>query len=81
MMLGIDFGTSNSAAALVDGAGQLQVIALEQHNSSMPTALFFSPERGGVEYGTPALQSYLRAAQEQAVGGRLLRCSSAITCS
>ena len=45
MMLGIDFGTSNSAAALVDDAGQLQVIALEQHNSSMPTALFFSPER------------------------------------
>lgn len=73
MMLGIDFGTSNSAAALVDEGGRLHVIALEQHNSSMPTVLFFPPEQGRIEYGTPALQSYLAAAQEQAVGGRMLR--------
>ena len=73
MMLGIDFGTSNSAAAGVDDGGQLHAIALEDHNSSMPTALFFSAEHGHVEYGTAALQSYLKAAQEQAVGGRLMR--------
>ena len=73
MMLGIDFGTSNSAAALVDDAGHLSIIPLEDNNSSMPTALFFSAEQGRIEYGTAALQSYLKAAQEQAPGGRLMR--------
>ena len=73
MLLGIDFGTSNSATAAVDNGGQLRVIALEDHNTSMPTALFFSPEHGRIEYGTAALQGYLKAAQEQAVGGRLMR--------
>lgn len=72
-VLGIDFGTSNSAAALVGKDGQLHVIPLEEHNSSIPTALFFAPEEGHIAYGTQALQSYLKAAQDHAVGGRLMR--------
>ena len=39
MMLGIDFGTSNSAAALVDGNGRLVHIPLEGDTPPMPTAL------------------------------------------
>lgn len=71
-VLGIDFGTSNSAAALVSDDGQLRAIPLETNNTSMPTALFFS-EDGHITYGTAALHAYLKAAQDQVVGGRLMR--------
>ena len=72
-VLGIDFGTSNSAAALVTPDGQLRVIPLDGDSASMPTALFFSAEDGHIAYGSAALQTYLKAAQDQVVGGRLMR--------
>ena len=73
MMLGIDFGTSNSAAALVTDAGQLCVIPLEGDNSSMPTALYFPAQSGCVEYGTAALQSNLKSTEDLVPAGRLMR--------
>ncbi len=72
-VLGIDFGTSNSAAALVDDAGQLHVIPLDGNNPSMPTALFFASDDGHIAYGSTALRNYLSAAQEGTPGGRLMR--------
>jgi hypothetical chaperone protein len=72
-VLGIDFGTSNSAAALVAPDGQLHVIPLDGDSASMPTALFFSAEDGHIAYGSAALRTYLKAAQDQVVGGRLMR--------
>ncbi len=72
-VLGIDFGTSNSAAALVAPNGQLNVIPLDGDSASMPTALFFSAEDSHIYYGSAALQTYLKAAQDQVVGGRLMR--------
>jgi hypothetical chaperone protein len=72
-VLGIDFGTSNSAAALISPDGQLQVIPLDGDSASMPTALFFSAEDSHIYYGSAALQTYLKAAQDQVVGGRLMR--------
>ena len=72
-VLGIDFGTSNSAAALIDDEGHLQVIPLETHSPSMPTALFFPTEGDQIAYGTEAMRTYLRGAQEQDPGGRLMR--------
>ncbi len=72
-VLGIDFGTSNSAAALIGANGQLNVIPLEEHSSVMPTALYFSQEDERIEYGSVALAAYLKAAQEQVMGGRLMR--------
>ena len=72
-VLGIDFGTSNSAAALVTPDGQLHVIPLDGDSASMPTALFFSAEDSHIYYGSAALQTYLKAAQDQVVGGRLMR--------
>jgi len=68
MMLGIDFGTSNSAAALVDPQGRLVHIPLEGDSPSMPTALFFSSEDGRVHYGSAALHAYLSGEE-----GRLMR--------
>ncbi|MFZ3127284.1 MAG: Hsp70 family protein, partial [Rhodoferax sp.] len=68
LTLGIDFGTSNSAAALVDASGQLHVITLDGSRSEMPTALFFSSETHTVLYGSAAMQAYLAGTE-----GRLLR--------
>jgi hypothetical chaperone protein len=72
-VLGIDFGTSNSAAALVNADGQLNMMPLEDNNTTMPTALFFPAEDGEITYGSAALEAYLRAAQDHAGGGRLMR--------
>ncbi len=67
-VLGIDFGTSNSAAALVMDTGQLCVIPLDGSSAAMPTALFFSSEKHTTLFGTQAMQAYLGS-----VEGRLLR--------
>ena len=72
-VLGIDFGTSNSAAAWVSGDGRLHMIPLEDNNTSMPTALFFPAENGPILYGENALQTHLKAAQDHGAGGRLMR--------
>jgi hypothetical chaperone protein len=68
MMLGIDFGTSNTAAAIVQADGRLHPIALDGGNTAMPTALFFASEDGRTEYGARAMQAYLQGAE-----GRLMR--------
>lgn len=72
-VLGIDFGTSNSAAALVDAQGQLHPITLEGTRSSMPTALYFSNEDGQLSFGTAAMQQYLTDVQDGVGAGRLMR--------
>jgi len=68
LVLGIDFGTSNSAAALIYAQGQLQVIPLDGARAEMPTALFFASETHTVLYGSEAMQAYLNGTE-----GRLLR--------
>jgi hypothetical chaperone protein len=68
MMLGIDFGTSNSAVAVVTDDGRLHNIPLDHGSPSMPTALFFSNETGQVFYGTAAMHAYLAGTD-----GRLMR--------
>ena len=68
LTLGIDFGTSNSAAAVLQPDGTLRAIALEGERASLPTALFFHADDGHVEYGSAALTAYLSGAE-----GRLMR--------
>ena len=68
LTLGIDFGTSNSAAAVIDGSGILRVIPLSAARSEMPTAVFFDAETHNVLYGEDAMQAYLSGHE-----GRLLR--------
>ena len=68
LTLGIDFGTSNSAAAVIDGSGILHVIPLSAARSEMPTAVFFDAETHHVLYGEDAMQAYLSGNE-----GRLLR--------
>lgn len=68
LVLGIDFGTSNSACALIDAHGALQVIPLDGAKAEMPTALFFASETHTVLFGAEAMQAYLNGTE-----GRLLR--------
>lgn len=67
-VLGIDFGTSNSAAAFVQTDGTLHVVPLDGTRSEMPTALFFCAETHRVLFGSAAMQEYLAGTE-----GRLLR--------
>ena len=68
MMLGIDFGTSNTVAALVRADGRLDTIALDAGKPTLPTALFFSHEDQHTSYGSAAMQAYLAGTE-----GRLMR--------
>lgn len=59
-VLGIDFGTSNSAAGVaVDGVPRL--IDIEQGEQTLPTAVFFDYDEKRIVYGRPA--------QEALIGG------------
>jgi hypothetical chaperone protein len=68
VVLGIDFGTSNSAAALITADGVLQVMQLEATRPEMPTAVFFASETHTVLFGSAAMEAYLAGTE-----GRLLR--------
>jgi hypothetical chaperone protein len=67
-VLGVDFGTSNSAAAFIDGDGAMRVVPLDGSRAEMPTAVFFNQETHSVLYGSEAMQAYLSGTE-----GRLLR--------
>lgn len=68
--LGIDFGTSNSAASLLQQAGGTsRLLALDANDAPiMPTALFFNTEDHKTHYGRDAVHQYL-----EGVEGRLMR--------
>lgn len=56
-ILAIDFGTSNSAAAMLDG-GQLRRIPVEGSGETLPTAVFF-PRRGAMRIGQEAAEALI----------------------
>ncbi|RYF07390.1 MAG: Hsp70 family protein [Comamonadaceae bacterium] len=67
--LGIDFGTSNSAAAIRLRAGdKATLLPLEPGNPVIPTALFFNSETNQTHYGRDAVRQYL-----EGFDGRLMR--------
>ena len=66
--LGIDFGTSNSAMAVRQGAGRARMIALEGSAHTLPTALFFNAEDHLTHFGRDAVGHYLAGTE-----GRLMR--------
>lgn len=68
LTLGIDFGTSNSAAALIGADGRMHTLQLDGARAEMPTALFFASETHTVLFGSEAMQEYLSGTE-----GRLLR--------
>ena len=66
-VLGIDFGTSNSAMAWA-GAGTARLLPLEGDATSLPTAIFYNAEDRTVHFGREAIALYLAG-----VEGRLMR--------
>lgn len=66
--LGIDFGTSNSAAVWREDNGPVQPLRLEGDDFALPTALFFNAEDRRVHFGRDAVAQYLTGAD-----GRLMR--------
>jgi len=66
--LGIDFGTSNSAMAVRQGAGLSRMVALEGDAHTLPTALFFNAEDQRTHFGRDAVAQYLAGTE-----GRLMR--------
>src|SRR5688500_16446163 len=67
-VLGIDFGTSNSAVAAVGPDGVARLLPLEGEATTLPTAVFFNAEDRSVHVGREAMSLYLAGTE-----GRLLR--------
>jgi hypothetical chaperone protein len=67
-ILGIDFGTSNSAIAWATPQGTAQLIPLEGDALAMPTAVFYNAEEGSTHFGREAIAHYLEGTE-----GRLMR--------
>jgi hypothetical chaperone protein len=67
-ILGIDFGTSNSAVAWATAQGQAQLIPLEGDALAMPTAVFYNAEENSTHFGREAITHYLEGTE-----GRLMR--------
>ncbi len=67
-ILGIDFGTSNSAMAWRPAQGQAQLIPLEGDALAMPTAVFYNAEDNSTHFGREAITHYLEGTE-----GRLMR--------
>nr|WP_226623207.1 Hsp70 family protein [Alloyangia pacifica] len=55
--LAIDFGTSNSAAGIVEG-GAVRLLEIEAGAETLPTAVFF-PEEGGMRIGAAASEALI----------------------
>ena len=57
-VLAIDFGTSNSAAAILEG-GTLRRIAIEAGEETLPTAVFFDSDTGAMRIGAAAAEALI----------------------
>src|SRR6202012_1389240 len=68
----IDFGTSNSAVAVPDGA-QLKLAPVEGAYTTLPTAVFFNTDEDTREFGRAALAAYI-----DGFDGRLMRSMKSI---
>ncbi|MET0312506.1 MAG: Hsp70 family protein [Burkholderiaceae bacterium] len=67
-VLGIDFGTSNSAVAAVAPGGAATLLPLEGEAFALPSAIFFNAEEKSLHFGRDAVKLYLAG-----VDGRLMR--------
>jgi hypothetical chaperone protein len=58
---GLDFGTSNSAVAVVDG-GEPALVPVESPHPTIPTALFFHAHDHAITFGREAIADYVDGA-------------------
>jgi hypothetical chaperone protein len=57
-ILAIDFGTSNSAVAVLEG-GKVRRLAIETGSDTVPTAVFFPADRGAMQIGVQAAEALI----------------------
>jgi hypothetical chaperone protein len=70
---GVDFGTTNSTLGLCAPGGSPTLIPVEGEHLTIPSALFFSLEDGGVRFGRAAVAEYMEGAD-----GRFMRALKSI---
>ncbi|MEO6746325.1 MAG: Hsp70 family protein [Caldimonas sp.] len=77
MYCAIDFGTSNSAVCIPDGAAGMRLVELEAGYPTMPTAVFYAVEGSAAlparEFGRAAVAAYV-----DGIDGRLMRSMKSI---
>lgn len=56
--LAIDFGTSNSAVAILE-AGEIRRIPIEGEEATLPTAVFFPADKGAMRIGSAAAEALI----------------------
>lgn len=69
--IGIDFGTSNSLASLVEN-GRIKFVEYPDGNISNPTIIYFPAKSKQHFIGNEAIYQYLEHLEENGVGGRLM---------
>lgn len=70
---GVDFGTTNSTVGLCAAGSDPFLIPVEGGEVTIPSALFFSLEDGGVHFGRAAVREYM-----EGVEGRFMRALKSI---
>lgn len=65
---GIDFGTSNSTASILDRDGSARLLPLEGDSVVLPSTIFFPFEERHVRFGRAAVGAYV-----EGIEGRLMR--------
>jgi hypothetical chaperone protein len=65
---GVDFGTTNSTVGLCAPGGTPYLVPVEGESLTIPSALFFSLENGGVYFGRSAVHEYMEGSE-----GRFMR--------
>jgi hypothetical chaperone protein len=78
MYCAIDFGTSNSAIAVPDRAGGMQLVELEPGHVTMPTAVFYFVEGRELDGPPRAFGRAAVAAYVDGLDGRLMRSMKSI---
>lgn len=69
--IGLDFGTSNSLAALFTN-NEMRFVNFPDDDISNPTILYFPARSKQHRIGTDAVESYLHDTEEGGIGGRLM---------
>ncbi len=69
--IGIDFGTSNSLASLVEN-DQIKFVEFPDGNISNPTIIYFPAKSKQHFIGSEAVYQYLNHLEEHGIGGRLM---------
>lgn len=56
---GIDFGTTNTSAAIADNINTPQLVKVEKNSDSIPSTIFFSADKEDISFGKEAMNRYM----------------------